>query len=191
MVNTAVILSGGKSTRYGRPKGLETICGKPIIGRLADEIRAAGIDNIFLSADESGQYSSLELPAIPDRYKNCGPLAGIHSALIETGVEAILVLPCDLPGLTSKEIKFLLDESEKNPAPVIFARTPGQEHPLCSVVRRDLLEKIEGTLSEKKNATLRFFKSVDHGTVFFSDDRPFKNVNTPEDLTAWEAENVS
>ena len=190
MINTAVILSGGKSIRYGSPKGLEQIQGRTIIARLADEIRTAGIADIYLSTDEPEQYSSIGLPAIADRFPGCGPLAGIHAALVTTGVDAILVLPCDLPGLTSVEIGIIIDFAEKNPVPVVFVKTPSQEHPLCSVVRSDLLEKLEKTLYEDKTAALRFLKSVEHGTIFFEDDRPFTNINTPDDLREWETENV-
>lgn len=190
MTETAVILTGGKSLRYGRPKGLEKVGDLTLIGKLALELRAAGIDDIYLSTDDHERYEFLGLPIIPDRFKDGGPLAGIHSALLETGTEKLLVLPCDLPGLTSVQIRILLEAAKENPAPVVFVKTPSQEHPLCSVVRSDLLEKLTETLSDGKNAALRFFKDVDHKTVFFEDETPFMNVNTPEDLKVWEADNV-
>ncbi len=190
MTETAIILTGGKSLRYGSPKGLEKVGDRTLIGKLALELRTAGIDDIYLSTDDYERYEFLGLPIIPDRFKGGGPLAGIHSALLETGTEKLLVLPCDLPGLKSVQIRTLLDAANEKPAPVVFVKTPSQEHPLCSVVRSDLLEKLTETLSDGKNAALRFFKDVDHKTVFFEDETPFMNVNTPEDLKVWEADNV-
>jgi molybdopterin-guanine dinucleotide biosynthesis protein A len=68
MVNTAVILAGGKSVRFGCPKGLATVCGRSIIDKLIEDIRAARIDNIYLSISEPDLYPGMELPVIRDRY---------------------------------------------------------------------------------------------------------------------------
>ncbi|MCX6644796.1 MAG: hypothetical protein NTY09_00320, partial [bacterium] len=94
------------------------------------------------------------------------------------------------PAITSREIGIIVDFAENNVMPVVYVETKSQEHPLCSVVRSNLIEKMEKTLIEGKNAALNFFKSVEHSTVYFNDDRPFTNVNTPEDLRLWETENV-
>lgn len=187
MIKTAVILAGGKSSRYGRPKGLEMIGGQPLISRLADQIRSEGIDDIYLSADDPDLFQSLGLRIIPDRFQDCGPMAGIHSALMESGAESLLVLACDLPGITSGEIRHLIDAATENPATVVFAATETQEHPLCSVVSREILDPLTRALTEGKCATLRFFHDLDHRTVLFDDHRPFINLNRPEDLAIWEA----
>jgi len=47
MIKTAVILVGGKSLRYGRPKGLETVGCETLVEKIAGEIRAAGITDIL------------------------------------------------------------------------------------------------------------------------------------------------
>ena len=186
MIDTAVILIGGKSERFGRPKGLETVGGKTLVGRIADEIRDAGICNIYLATGEPRHYSDLGIPTVCDRHPGCGPLAGIHAALVETGAERILVLPCDLPAISSAEIRKLLESAAMSTEPVVFAVTEIREHPLCSVVRRELIESLEAALKKGHHGCLRFFRSIDHDTVFFKDDSAFVNVNTQEDLAAWE-----
>jgi len=186
MINTAVILTGGKSSRYGRPKGLETVAGQPLVKKIADEIRAAGISNIYLSTNEPERYADLGFPTIQDKFVDCGPLAGIHSALVETKADKILVLPCDLPGITSREIKKILEAAIDNPKHVVFAVTESRDHPLCSVVSTELTESIEMELVKGHHSAHKFFRSVDHGTVFFEDESPFYNVNTEEDLKGWE-----
>lgn len=186
MINTAVILVGGKSTRYGRPKGLETVGGKTLVGRIADEIRDAGISEIYLATNEPELYSDLGIPSVRDRYRGCGPLAGIHAALVETGADRILVLPCDLPGISSEEIRKLLESAAESTEPVVFAVTEIREHPLCSVVARELIEILETALKVGHHGCLRLFKSLSHDTVCFENEAAFVNVNTQEDLVAWE-----
>ncbi len=190
MITTAVIIFGGKSLRYGRPKGLETVGDTTLVGKIADEIRAAGITDIHLSTDDSEIYSDLGLPMVQDRYPGCGPLAGIHSALVETGAERILVLPCDLPGITAAEIRKLLQYTLENPAQVVFAVTETNEHPLCSVVSSELVDVLDTALKSGHHAALRFFRGVDHNTVYIDNDRAFHNVNTPDDFKKWEDSNV-
>jgi len=190
MINTAVILAGGKSTRYGSPKGLEKVGGVTLVNRTVDEIRAAGISDIYLSTDEPELYADIGLPSVCDKYPGCGPLAGIHGTLVETGAEKILVLPCDLPGISSVEIKKLVQIAIDAPEPVVFAVTGTHEHPLCSVVSRELVGTLEKALNDGHHAALRFFKSIDHGTVHFENEKRFHNLNTPEDLKKWEENNV-
>jgi len=186
MINTAVILTGGKSSRYGRPKGLETVDGQTLVKKIANEIRAAGILNIYLSTNEPEKYADLGFPTIPDKFLDCGPLAGIHSALVETKADKILVLPCDLPAITSSEIKKILEAAIDDPKPVVFAVTESRDHPLCSIVSSELNESIESALVRGLHSAYKFFRSVDHGTVFFEDESPFYNVNTQEDLKEWD-----
>src|SRR3990172_9049042 len=111
MTKTAVILTGGHSRRYGRPKGLEKINGLTLIERLAKQAMDAGISEICLSANDRELYGGLGFKIIQDRFVDCGPLAGMHAALLETGEESILILPCDLPRLTSHQIKILLQSN--------------------------------------------------------------------------------
>ncbi|MFH1675393.1 MAG: molybdenum cofactor guanylyltransferase [bacterium] len=185
MIDTAVILVGGKSTRYGRPKGLEPIRGKTLVSRIADEIRDAGIDNIYLAVNEPGSYNDLGIPLVLDRFPGCGPLAGIHSVLLETGAEKILVLPCDLPGISSSEIRKLLSAAMGSTKPVVFAVTGLREHPLCSVVSSVIVEEMETALKVGHYGCLSFFKSLDYGTVGFENESAFVNINTQEEMTAW------
>jgi molybdopterin-guanine dinucleotide biosynthesis protein A len=190
MVDTAVILAGGKSSRYGRPKGLELIDGQPMVVRLAEQVRAAGISNICISTDDPEPYRSLGLKIIPDCYHGCGPLAGIHSALLKTRAETLLVLACDLPAISSTELETLISSAENEPALIVYAATESQEHPLCSVVRSELIGPLTTTLEEDKNAVLRFFHGLQHRKVFFHDERPFLNMNVPDDLRALESKNA-
>ena len=103
----------------------------------------------------------------------------------------MLILACDLPGVTSSELQTLLSDASADPAPVVYAVTPSREHPLCAVVTRDLLEPLTETLGEGRHGVLRFFHDVDHRTVTFNDERPFLNMNEPDDLKVWEETNAS
>jgi molybdopterin-guanine dinucleotide biosynthesis protein A len=48
-----------------------------------------------------------------DLAPRCGPLGGIHTALIRTRAEAVVFLACDMPFVTVDLIKWLLKQCEK------------------------------------------------------------------------------
>lgn len=190
MLNTALILAGGRNLRYGKSKGLEKVRGIPLIEKLVNEIRDAGIDNIIISANDPEPFRFLGLSMIPDIFSDSGPLAGIHSAFSHTQVDEILVIACDFPALTSREFKKLMDEAKDVDAPVIFARTERDVHPLCSIFRRNIFNSLEKSIDEGRCGVRNFINSVDNHPVFFENPESFLNMNTPEDLKAWEAKNV-
>lgn len=179
----AVILAGGKNTRFGRPKGLVRIGGVPIISRLAMEAVKTGIDDIRISANDHSLFAEFGLPLISDIHCDCGPMAGIHSVLINTEADEILIIPSDTPGITSAELTSLIAKAEENPqAMVIFAVSQSGSHPLCAVVRRALLQSIESAINDGRLSVNKLFHRVNHAVVVFDNEEPFRNLNTPGDL---------
>jgi len=183
----AVIIAGGESRRFGSPKALIRINGVPIILRLAAEAATAGIDDIRISANDPDAFATFGLPVIGDIREGCGPLGGIHSAIVHTDADEILLIPCDMPGISSNELNSLLASANDNPAAhVVFAESPSGAHPLCAVVRRSILRHIESALDEGLLSVNELFGRVDYMKVIFEDEEPFLNLNTPEDLARWE-----
>ncbi|MFH1514333.1 MAG: formate dehydrogenase accessory sulfurtransferase FdhD [bacterium] len=182
MTTTSVILAGGKSARFGTPKGLVPINGKPLIENLIDEIQASGIEKIYLSTDETEIYSKFNIESVPDEFKESGPLAGIHSALKTSEEDSILVLSCDMPNITSVELKRLIEKANQSESGLVYTATPSREHPLCSVFKKTLLPKIQTALENRELSVLDFCHGVENEIVFFHDDEPFLNLNSPDDL---------
>jgi len=77
---TAIILSGGKSTRMGTNKSLLKIDDKTIIERLRDLLQNI-FEDVILITNDPDDYQFLGLPIYEDVFRHRGPLAGIHSGL--------------------------------------------------------------------------------------------------------------
>jgi len=183
----AVIIAGGESKRFGSPKALIRINGVPIILKLAAEAANTGIEDIRISANDPDAFAPFGLPVIADIREGCGPLAGIHSALVQIDTDEILLIPCDTPGISAQELNRLLMSAKDNPtAQVVFAESTSGMHPLCAVVRRTILRHIESALDEGRLSVNELFTGVDHVKVIFENEEPFLNLNTPEDLARWE-----
>ena len=186
MKPAGVILAGGMSKRFGRPKCLVKIGGIPIITILANEAKLAGIGDIIISANNHELFAGFNMRVFGDIHKDCGPLAGIHSVFNNIEADEIFIFACDTPGITAVEIRTILESADANPdAEVVFATSPSGNHPLCGLVRRTLLPSIESAIGSGRLGVNRLFTGSKHVAVRFDDETPFANLNTPEDLKKW------
>src|SRR5580704_8111651 len=96
---SAAILAGGGATRFGgRDKGALIVDGRSIrahqLGALAQVAR-----DIMIVGGEPASAGRTAFPVrmIADRVRGCGPLGGLHAALIEARCNATVILACDMP----------------------------------------------------------------------------------------------
>jgi molybdopterin-guanine dinucleotide biosynthesis protein A len=186
----AAILAGGRASRYGgRPKGLLHLPeGITIIERTIEVVRHAGIQEIVIVAGEASPYRDVACTLVPDRRPDRGPLAGIEAALEHYAdrCDAVLILPCDLPGITREVVTGLVDAAAASAAPVVVAETgDGFWHPLCSVVRIGALETVRDALDAGSGGVHALWRRLGAATAHFEEELPFLNVNTPEDMERW------
>jgi molybdopterin-guanine dinucleotide biosynthesis protein A len=94
----AYILCGGQSARFGADKARVRIDRQPHLLRLADELRSQGHETRFV-ADREDRYRDLGIAAILDAAPECGPLAGLVSAIehraTHGGAGWLLLISCD------------------------------------------------------------------------------------------------
>jgi len=187
----AAVLAGGGATRYGgRPKGLIEISpGRTIIRNVLEQIRAAGIQETVIIANDPGPYKDLGLQILADLRPGNGPLGGIETALDHYSgrCTATLFLPCDLPGIRSAHIEKLADSVDpQNPGIVVAVTGDSFMHALCSIMHNDMIGEAKRALDMKHLAVNRFIRSHNANEVFFEDEEAFFNINSPEDLARWE-----
>jgi len=185
----AAILAGGKATRLGGiAKGtLLDNSGCSIVARLIEQITAAGIADIVISANDARPYQVLNRPIIADRQAGIGPLGGIEAVLTELAprVDCVLFLPCDLPNITAAEILRLVQTYEASPRVVAFAYSAQGDHPLCAVVPATALSAVTAAIASGKYGVGRLWRSLAARPVEIEDEARLLNINTPEDLRDW------
>ncbi|GHH55627.1 molybdenum cofactor guanylyltransferase [[Pseudomonas] boreopolis] len=115
---TGLVLAGGGSTRMGRDKAGLDWQGRPLIEHMQDLLRSAGAHRVVVSGDYP-QYD-----AIADRRPGLGPLGGLHSAAAALPDGTLLVVPVDMPRLTTALLCRLLA------APAEYAVFSGQRLPM-------------------------------------------------------------
>ncbi len=188
---TGIILAGGKSSRMGAEKGLQKLCGKPLINYAIEAL--SGLCNTIIISSSSEDYHSLGYKVVADVIPGIGPMGGIYSALKHSETEENLVLSCDLPFVSTKLMSFILENSEGYKVAVPWL---GYKHyePLCGFYNLSILEQIS-TFIENNNYKLpdlfdeiSINKLIVNNKLGFYNDRLFLNVNSKHDLTL--AENL-
>ena len=95
---TAVVLTGGKSSRMGRPKALLPFDGEPLIVHIVRHLKRVFAETVVVAAPEQ------ELPLLPvalvrDQVAYQGPVSGIYRGLKAATMEVCFVTSCDAPFL--------------------------------------------------------------------------------------------
>jgi len=193
------LLAGGKSSRMGMNTdkafldfGGQTLLDRAlgVMGTVCDRVTIVGDPGKF------AKYGSTKYgPVVADIFSGCGPLAGIHAALVHSPAELNLMLAVDMPFVSTELLAFLFAAAtdEANDAIVTVPRTTHGLHPLCAVYRRDFSTTAEQALRAGKykidaafgGVSIRVIEEAELLAAGFS-ERSFFNVNTPQDRLAAE-----
>ncbi len=183
---SAAILMGGAARRLdGRDKGAIRVGGESIRDR---QLRALApiTDDIMIVGGHLAETPA-HTRSIADHHPGLGPLAGLESALAASRDDAVVVLACDLPFVTTELLMYLLSLAPT--ADAIVPRTDRGYHPLCAVYDRRCLEAVRQQLDRRDLAvrgllaTLRV-RAIESAelTQFGPEARLLANVNTAADL---------
>ncbi len=188
----AVIVAGGRSSRMGREKALETVGGRRIIDRAVSRLREQAEAVVINANGDPSRFSAVGLEVIADLASDIGtPLAGLHAALAHAAArrfDAALTVPSDAPFLPADLAARLAAANH----PAAIASSGGQEHYLTGLWATGLLAEVEqavGGLSSLRvqDWARRCGALVVAWPVIPYD--PFFNVNTPAELA--EAERIA
>jgi molybdopterin-guanine dinucleotide biosynthesis protein A len=184
---TAFILAGGKSLRMGRDKAFVELGGQTLLGRALDVASVVTRDCRIVG--DPAKFAVFG-PVVEDIFRECGPLGGIHAALLSAKGELNLMLAVDLPFMEVKFLEYLIVQARETSAVVTVPHAGGGLQPLCAIYRRKFVEVAERALRERKNKIDPLFAEVetrvlDEGELSRAGFLPdiFRNLNT---LEHWE-----
>src|SRR5215472_7716181 len=106
---TAVVLTGGKSSRMGRPKSLLLFDGEPLISHIVRALKQMFNETIIVASPEQDLP---ELPAIlvRDEVAYQGPVGGLYYGLTAASGEFCFVTSCDVPFLNLSLVAYLVSQ---------------------------------------------------------------------------------
>jgi len=184
------ILCGGLSRRMeGQGKGLTHFHGQPMVTSIAQALYSSTSQLRLNCNQEQKAYQDLGFDTCSDSIAGYqGPLAGIHSLLIHSTADYMLLSPCDTPLLSHNYAQKMLAAVHKSQhdtpsMPLIFAaESKGKLHPLHICIARCLLADIEAYLASGERRVMAWLDTHQVQHITFSDHAQFKNVNSLDEL---------
>src|SRR5713101_3739807 len=195
------LLAGGKSSRMGMNTdkafldfGGQTLLDRAlgVMGTVCDRVTIVGDPGKF------AKYGSTKYgPVVADIFSGCGPLAGIHAALVHSPAELNLMLAVDMPFVSRELLAFLFaaaeNEDKDGDAMITVPRSSKGLQPLCAIYRRDFSVAAERALRAGRykidaafsSVPIRVIEEAELAAAGFS-EQSFFNVNTPQDRRAAE-----
>jgi molybdopterin-guanine dinucleotide biosynthesis protein A len=106
---SAVVLTGGKSSRMGRPKALLPFDGEPLIVHVVRALKKMFAETVVVAAPDQ-ELPELSAILARDEVAYRGPVSGIYHGLKAATTDVCFVASCDAPFLNLQLIAHLLTQ---------------------------------------------------------------------------------
>ena len=186
----AIVLAGGRSSRFGRDKLAEPIDGRPMLDHAIDAVREIATEIVVVAARDGAMVRSAGVTVAHDTRSYEGPLAGLSTGLtgLEPAVERIVVVGGDMPTLVPAVLRRMIERLEGHDL-VVLADDVGPR-PLPMAVRRSAagpaVERLLALGERRLRALLSDLDAVViEPAVWRADDpsgRTLRDVDVPDDL---------
>jgi molybdopterin-guanine dinucleotide biosynthesis protein A len=145
---TGIVLSGGRSSRMGENKSLLKIGNKTIIEYVLD-LMGSLFGKVIIITNDFDEYSFLDVPKFKDIFPRMGPLAGIHSGLVNSVTHKNFILSCDMPMMTAQMIEYIINFNTDKP--ITVAKAGGYIQQLCGLYDKSCIGYAEDILKTELN----------------------------------------
>lgn len=133
---SAVVLAGGRSSRFGRDKLAEPIEGRSLLDRAVDAVAPLATEVLVVSAPGAELTTHLSARIVHDPEPFEGPLAGTLAGLAAATGDTVLVVGGDMPTLVPDVLESMANELDDPAIEACVLVHDGRARPLPMVVRR-------------------------------------------------------
>lgn len=191
----AVVLAGGKSSRFGSDKGSALLQGRTLLEWSVRSVTEIAEKTVIVKAP-SQQISFLHdgVNVVDDQYLNRGPLAGLITGFDSLDTELAIAIGCDTP-LIVPELWSFFNKAIKD-YDLVLPRINGFLQPLVALYRREICKRV--FIHALENGERKIVNTFDGLKIYEIEEMKIKeidpelvsfhNVNTRKNLV--EAENI-
>jgi molybdenum cofactor guanylyltransferase len=166
-----VVLAGGLSSRMGQDKAQLMRGNTSMLAFSQQVLTDAGVSQVVISGDQH---------QVPDKFSQLGPVGGIVSVIERYQPSALLIMPVDLPLMTSTALQKLKTVGELNRQACYYQ---GHQIPLYLPITA-LLELTLARLFSQQNgkgpAIKQLLAELPQHSIACSNPEYLFNSNTPE-----------
>jgi molybdopterin-guanine dinucleotide biosynthesis protein A len=199
-----IILAGGKSSRMGQDKSAMMFKGKSLLQSMIATLSGTQVSNVVINCNvtiaEQHSNNNLQhdsthqkLSVIEDIILHKGPLSGIHSALVNFPNASLLVVPVDIPLMTTASLNALISAAHCAGANCRFAPVSGNNGvsktkpcalPLFIHNNSETRQALEYTLRQTdKYSVVHFCAQFPIVEVTLQNESELTNINYPWQLS--------
>lgn len=177
-----LILAGGLSSRMGFDKSLMIIRNKQQIDYLIDMFRDFNIEVEISCRKEQLDSLSEHGNCITDNYDKIGPMGGILSAFDKDPYLARIVVACDMPNISNRDIRKLIENRDQTSKLTCYTTQDGFPEPLLSIWEPSSYNDLKEAFLINNYSLIRLMNSIDTKRILAESDDIFLNINSPEEL---------
>lgn len=186
----AIVLAGGRSTRFGRDKLAEPVHERPLLDHAIEAVQAVATNLVVVLAPGSKRPVPDGVVIAHDRVADEGPLAGVIAGLdaLPEPIEVVLIVAGDMPTLRPAVLDLLIRSVVEDPQVAAAVLDAGGPMPMA--VRRDVAARTAGILftgGERRLRALpeRLLATVVPASVWRAldpDADTIRDIDRPSDL---------
>ena len=191
MIDTFIILAGGRGSRIGEDKPFLNLQNKSLIQILINKIIDV-CNHIIIVSNNPDSYSSFpgeydnKIHIVKDIEPDKGVLMGLYTGLMHSETLYNFVISCDIPFFKPELAQYFWELKEGYD--IVIPKICNRSEPLHAVYSRNCIEHIERSLSQNLKRLICFheYVKVRHvEQIEFDHLDPdlisFFNINTPSD----------
>ncbi|WP_100331125.1 molybdenum cofactor guanylyltransferase [Bacillus xiapuensis] len=187
-----VVLAGGQSSRYGKPKMFEMYQGKYFYQHSLLAFKAQSLDPLIISTNTqlAPRFQESEAEIITEKEGEAfqGPLFALHNVMSKVEADWFFILASDMPFVTADFVKHMLRYTENKNCDVIVPVQSSKFQTLAALYHRRNFPVITQLLQNKKRSMMALLKQAAVKTVAFPDQqKDFININHSEDWLIYQA----
>ncbi|MDN5724671.1 MAG: molybdenum cofactor guanylyltransferase [Propionibacteriales bacterium] len=183
----AVVLTGGRSTRFGSHKPAAVLAGRTLVGHV---LHAVATWPVVVVGSGDGVPSGIEV--VSEQPAGGGPVAAVAEGVRQLpATDVIVLLAGDLPRITHEHLTRLVTAADETGL-ACFVDGDGQPQWLCAAWRTDLLAERLATLGDPAGQSLRrLANDLPRTNLVDPTGATAQDVDTPHDLLALHDEQVA
>ncbi len=175
MLNSAVILAGGKSSRMGEDKALMPFGGCNSMAEYQYRRLKKIFKNVYISAKDN--KFNFDAKIILDRYKQSSPMVAIASILEELQ-EDFFLISVDMPMLSLEAIKNLKEAYYENPGYDIYVLTCNNNYePTATIYTKNSLSLVKKCLRNDTHKLKTLLNLSNKLPIKWDNCQEFININ--------------